>query len=774
MSVNAASTRAMPAMLPWAVFLGGLVLALVLWRDASLAHREKQRQAFEFHFADIVGNIESRFDAHEQILRGAAGLFAASRAVERAEFRNYIEALSLPSRYPGIQGIGFAQALPAESVSRHESAVRREGFPDYRVTPAGKRDFYSAIVFLEPFDWRNRRAFGFDMYSEPVRRAAMAQARDTGEPALSGQVTLLQETERDVQPGALLYVPIYRVKTPQTRAQRQQHLFGWVYMPLRMHDMLGSVFAGEGGLLKDRIVFQIYDGEQALPAYRLFQSQVVPRIPLGGLYLQRKLVIGGHTWLIEAHSLPLFAAEHENRATLMLLGIAAITLLLTVFLAQMGRYQRQLASANRSIERSRSELQNIYDTSGVAICLIGMNGRITHANLHLAEIFGADLNTVLGSRYEDWVAPEDKVIAHDSLHKLLSGERVTVDVERIFQREGGERFVGHIVGRTMIDTEGQVQGLVGVVSDVTRQRRDEAELRIAAVAFDSNEAIVVTDANARVVRINRAFSALTGYTQDEVLGSNLRMLGSGRHSAEFYDAMWQEILEKGYWQGEIWNRHKDGHVYPQWQTISAVKDENGVTTHYVGTAFDISQRVAQEAEIRNLAFYDHLTGLANRRLFEDRLKHAFAKSSRSRKLGAVIYLDLDHFKELNDHLGHAEGDHLLEMVASRLTARVREGDTVARLGGDEFVVLLEDLDQDPAIATRAALEIANELRGSLGQPYAINGKMPDDWQCTPSIGVALFSEQGESTATVLARADQALYAAKRAGRNTVCLDGADV
>lgn len=769
MSVHATPTRMMPAMLPWAVFLGGMVLALVLWRDASFAHHEKQRQAFEFYFEDIASGIESRFDAHAQILRGVAGLFAASQTVERSEFRDYIEALKLPLRYPGIQGIGFAQALTPAELARHEAAVRREGFGDYQVMPQGKRDFYSAIVFLEPFDWRNQRAFGFDMYSEPVRRTAMDRAWKTGEPALTGRVILRQETERDIQPGSLLYLPIFRGHDTNASA-RPSGLSGWVYMPLRMHDMLNSLFASEAGLLKDRIVFHIYDGETPHAGSLLYQSQRIQHLPPGGFHLQRHLKVAGHTWLLDAHALPLFASEHENRANLMLFGMVAFTLMLSLFLAQMGRYQQQLAKANRSIERSRSELQNIYDTSGVAICLIGLDGRIAHANRNLAEIFGASLGEVLGSSYSAWVAPEDKEIAHDSLRRLLTGESTEVDVERIYQRKTGELFVGHIVGRTMFDGDGGVQGLVGVVSDVTRQRRDEAELRIAAAAFESNEAIVVTDANARVVRINRAFTDLTGYTQDEVLGCNLRILGSGRHSPEFYEVMWQDIVEKGYWQGEIWNRHKEGHVYPQWQTISAVRDENGQTTHYVGTAFDISQRVAQEAEIRNLAFYDHLTGLANRRLFEDRLKHAFAKCSRSRKLGSIIYLDLDRFKELNDRLGHAEGDHLLEMVAQRLLSKVREGDTVARLGGDEFVVLLEDLDADPAVATCIAVEIANELREILNQPYELNGQMPDDWQCTPSIGVALYSEQAESSASVLERADKALYAAKRAGRNTVRLD----
>ena len=204
--------------------------------------------------------------------------------------------------------------------------------------------------------------------------------------------------------------------------------------------------------------------------------------------------------------------------------------------------------------------------------------------------------------------------------------------------------------------------------------------------------------------------------------------------------------------------------------LTAVLNDEGHTTHYVGSSFDISQRVAMESEIRNMAFYDALTGLANRRLLTDRLGHAFAKSSRKQNLGAIIYIDLDHFKELNDPLGHAEGDRLLTIVADRLSTNVREGDTVARLGGDEFVVLLEDLSETAEQAGTQATSIAEKLRQALNQPYILQGSMPDDWRCTPSIGIALFSDHRESMESLLNRADRALYAAKHAGRNTVRID----
>ncbi|MCX7174002.1 MAG: diguanylate cyclase [Proteobacteria bacterium] len=293
------------------------------------------------------------------------------------------------------------------------------------------------------------------------------------------------------------------------------------------------------------------------------------------------------------------------------------------------------------------------------------------------------------------------------------------------------------------------------------------ERRIAAVAFESRQGMVVTDARNIIIRVNRTFTELTGYEAGDVVGNTPRLLKSGRHDADFYAAMWQAIQQEGFWQGEIWNRRKNGEVYPEWLTITAVRDAEGKVTHYVGSFFDISQRIDDEAEIRNLAFYDPLTGLANRRLLTDRLVHAFAKSSRSRIRGALLFVDLDRFKELNDTLGHAQGDRLLELVADRLTANVREDDTVARFGGDEFVVLLEELERDRSTAAEMAMVIAEKLRAALKAPYRLQTPQPRDWQCTSSIGVALFLGHEETVETVLARADQGLYAAKEGGRNAV-------
>lgn len=287
--------------------------------------------------------------------------------------------------------------------------------------------------------------------------------------------------------------------------------------------------------------------------------------------------------------------------------------------------------------------------------------------------------------------------------------------------------------------------------------------RIAAVVFESQEGMFVTDAKANILRVNKAFSEITGYSPEEVIGKNPRILQSGKHESAFYAQLWQSINEQGFWRGEIWNRRKAGEIFPELLTITQVKDLNKVT-NYVATLTDITLKKMAEDEIEHLAFYDTLTDLPNRRLLQDRLKVALATSKRHNMKGALFFIDLDNFKTLNDTLGHDIGDLLLKQVAHRLKCCVREYDTVARLGGDEFVVMLENLSKDEAEAIAEAQVIANKILALLGQNYQLANH---DYHNTPSIGITLFHGHEESIMELLKQADIAMYESKTAGRNTV-------
>jgi diguanylate cyclase (GGDEF)-like protein/PAS domain S-box-containing protein len=307
--------------------------------------------------------------------------------------------------------------------------------------------------------------------------------------------------------------------------------------------------------------------------------------------------------------------------------------------------------------------------------------------------------------------------------------------------------------------------VITIVRDITEQKRTEEALRIAATAFESQEGITITNAEQVILRVNQAFTEITGYSADEAVGHTPRLLKSGRHDAAFFAQMWQAIAQQGSWQGEIWNRRKCGEVFPEWLTITAVKNENAVVTHYVATFTDISAHKEAENQIKHLAFYDPLTGLPNRRLLMDRLAQALSSGARHHRNGALLFVDLDDFKTINDTLGHYQGDLLLEQVAQRLSTCIREGDTVARLGGDEFVVMLEDLSEDALVAATQAEAVGEKILFTLNQMYRLG---LCEHHSTPSIGITLFGDDPhESIDEPLKRADLAMYQAKAAGRNTL-------
>ncbi|MDK9726018.1 MAG: PAS domain S-box protein [Sterolibacteriaceae bacterium MAG5] len=354
-------------------------------------------------------------------------------------------------------------------------------------------------------------------------------------------------------------------------------------------------------------------------------------------------------------------------------------------------------------------------------------------------------------------------VFRDMLQPLLDGRLTANTFETVHRRKDGRDIPVEIVLQ-LVQQDGSEARFIAFARDISERKRAESELRVAAAAFESAEGIMITDADNVILRINKAFTKATGYSAEEIIGKTPSLLKSGRHDAAFYAAMWESIRNTGSWEGEIWDRRKNGEIYPKLLTITAVKSEDGQVSHYIGSQIDITARKMAEEDIRNLAFYDPLTQLPNRRLLLERLGHAQATSARSRRYGGVLFIDLDNFKALNDTLGHDMGDLLLQQVALRLVTCVREGDTAARLGGDEFVLMLEDLG-DSFEESRSRVETVGEkIIAMLNQPFALADHV---YCCTPSIGVTLFRGRQHSMDELLKQADLAMYGAKKAGRNTL-------
>ena len=346
----------------------------------------------------------------------------------------------------------------------------------------------------------------------------------------------------------------------------------------------------------------------------------------------------------------------------------------------------------------------------------------------------------------------------------LEAHRPFKNLEYAIVGENGEVRWYNISGEPLFDESGRFTGYHGTGRNITDLKLVEQELRIAASAFETQEGMIITDIHERILRVNAACIDITGYTAQEAVGQTPRLFSSERHDAAFYQDMWSSINATGAWKGEIWNRRKNGEVYPQWLTISAVTGVDGAITHYVASFIDISQRKAAEDKIRNLAFYDPLTHLPNRRLLLDRLQQAMHASARNANGGALLFIDLDSFKTLNDTLGHDKGDLLLTSVARRLNATVRRNDTVARLGGDEFVIMMEGLSLIATDAAAQARLVAEKILDTFDQPHDLAGLA---YHSTACIGIALFAQQSVSVDELLKHADLAMYQAKTSGRATL-------
>jgi diguanylate cyclase (GGDEF)-like protein/PAS domain S-box-containing protein len=412
-------------------------------------------------------------------------------------------------------------------------------------------------------------------------------------------------------------------------------------------------------------------------------------------------------------------------------------------------------SAESALRRHKAVIEIAHD----GYWLTDIQGRLLEANQAYANISGYSVAELTGMHIGQLEATErspDEVRAH--IAKLV--ERGFDVFETRHRHKDGHEIDIEVSATLMRDT----RQIVAFCRDISARKRSEEALRVAAAVFEANDAILITDAQANIIRVNRAFCEITGYAADEVMGKNPRIMSSGRHDKAFYAAMWRQLLETGSWAGEVWDRRKNGEIFPKWMTITAVKNELGETTQYAAIFSDITARKHEEEKIRSMAFYDALTQLPHRRLFLERLQTALAASERYKDFGAILFLDLDRFKQLNDTLGHDYGDLLLVELAARIKSCVREIDTVARLGGDEFVVLLESSSSEREDAAHNAGVVAEKIREALSRPYQLK---EHEHYSSPSIGISLYHVSEVSMDTLLKQADAAMYQCKEEGGNSV-------
>lgn len=617
--------------------LGATLAVYLVWNEIDRRHRERVDERLAFEARDITQQVEQRMRAYRQVLRGARALFDASDEVTQEDWKTYVGALSLQEDFPGIQGVGFSAYVKAEDLDSHIASMRARGLRDYDIRPPGERPEYSSIVYLEPQDWRNQRAFSFDMLSEPVRREAMQRARRTGEAALTGKVRLIQEADRDIQTGVLLYLPAYRRGLPTgTEAERAAALSGWVYSPFRMLDLM----AGTLGRMQPSLRLRIYDGGAAEPEALLFDSHGTDPVRFDAPTHSISRDIDGRRWLLVFEQRREAAADldrwHTELALVVLFG--ALVVALTASLGLARRRAARLAELGASLARSEALYSTLVNLSGESILALDARGHIEYANPGLHRMLNLDARDVGGRSLGELAFDGNRHALQSMADALLGGDTVRMEL--------------------------------------TLQSRDRGEVAVLA------SGVPRTDSAGRV-------------------------------------------------------------------------------TGAIIVMADISERKADEARIAWLATHDSLTGLPNRSLLVERLNRTLASAKRYRRRFCLLFIDLDHFKEVNDRMGHHAGDEVLIEASRRMLACLRAADTLARHGGDEFVALLPETG-----SIEAACAVADKIRLRLGEPFPLEQGQA---QISASLGVVMCPDHGDDFDTLVARADQAMYAAKAAGRNTIAV-----
>ncbi|WNF46616.1 EAL domain-containing protein [Pseudomonas sp. SG20056] len=446
----------------------------------------------------------------------------------------------------------------------------------------------------------------------------------------------------------------------------------------------------------------------------------------------------------------------------LLKGLAFVLLTAGLLYAVLRTHHEQQSLAHRALQRSEKRLQQALEAAKDGMWDWDLQTQTLYFSPGYTALLGLPPDA-LGTDPQRWLQrlhTDDRASFDSNLAQRLAARNpAPYEVNyRLLHEDGSYRWI-QSRGRLLLDDHGQAERLIGTASDITQRRKDEDSLRQAAAVFDATqEGVLVTDAQQRIVHCNPAFSRITGYSQAEILGQSPSMLKSGRHDKGFYESLWNALQSRGAWSGEVWNRRKSGEIYPQWQCIRVIHDELGEISHYVAVFSDISALKRSQRELDYLAHHDPLSNLPNRLLFTERVERALERAKHDELSGAVLLIDLDHFKHINESLGHTIGDLLLKDVGERLSQQLGKRMTLARLGGDEFGLL----DETCASAEQAAV-MAQRLQACLTPAFQIADKQ---LFVTASIGISLYPSEAGDVGQVLRNADSALFKAKSSGRES--------
>lgn len=692
-------------LIPWLFLLLGLVVTYVAQSGPREASRQALQSEFDHRANAVIENIVGRLQSYEQILQGASGLFAGSDSVSRNEFVEYVSSLKLDGKYPGIQGLGFSQLIQPNDLSRHVAAVRAEGLPDYDVRPAGPREFYTSIVYLEPSRRRNQRAIGYDMYADPVRQRAMAEARDEGVTRISGKVRLVQETEENIQAGFLMYLPVYRVKSPhQTLEERRKNLAGWVYAPFRMNDLLAGIFGPGLGEVGSVLNIEIHDGDTRSVESLMFDSDDRHGHLGAAFNTVRKISIFGHAWTVVINSLPVFDARMTSEKANMIAfagGMGSVLFALIAWLLVTGRSRALALAEGMTLELRLSEAALSKRNRDLRL-LSDCNMAMVHAEEEhklLAEI--CRLCVESGGFRMAWVG-----YAEHDVEKTV----------RPIAQSGHEEGYLDAIKISWADNE-QGQGPTGTAIRTGRP---------CIVQNIQDSPVMIPWRDAALRRGCKASVALPLVCDATILGS-LNIYAAEENAFDLDELRLLEELASDLAYGIVTIRTRTAHA-------------------------------EAKEKLEFLSNFDPLTHLPNRLLLRDRFEQASLIAKNEHSTMTMLYIDLDHFKQINEGFGYAAGDEVLVTVVNRLRQCLPVTATISRLSADEFVVLLTDNLDVAGVAG-----VSDAIREALAESVRLDGNVLN---ISCSIGIGLFPDDGDDFDVLLKNAHAAVDSAKEAGRNS--------
>lgn len=737
---------------PYIVILVGLLLSAFAGWFTNHHFEGKEQIRLKLISHEITVLVKTRMAGYEQVLRSGVGLFSASKDVSRDEWGRFVEEHKLNENFKGIQGFGYSEVVLPKNKQQHEERVKKEGFADYVIKPEGAREMYTAIIYLEPFDERNKRAFGYDMFSEKVRREAMTQAMQSGKAALSGKVTLVQENDKNIQAGFLMYLPVYKkgfkLDTPQERMSAIQ---GFIYAAFRANDLMAGII---GKMFSD-IDFEIYDGNLASKENLLYNSDTEHQYVK--LYKEQNIMMNGRTWTLVYKTESISAGENIYIIVLIPGLVLVLTFLLALLLKTLIKTEEtalEIATkATEKLHTSEERLRFALEGAGDGLWDWNLKTNKVYFSKRWKEILGFSEDEIIDT-FDAWksrVHPEDlKQVKADIKAHIEGRSSIYINEHRVKCKDGSYKWVltrGIVASR---DVNGRPLRMVGSQSDISEQKYSRLKLEEYMLLVDKYVITSTTDLSGKITQASEAFCDISGYSKAELVGKNHRIIRHEDMPKTIYTELWKTIQAGNVWQGEIKNKHKDGSSYWTDATISPIRNEQGEIISYTAIRYDITDK----KRIEELSVTDRLTQLYNRLKIDEIFAMKLASAGRYKTPLSVIIIDLDHFKLVNDTWGHQAGDDVLKEFAALIKSNVRETDIVGRWGGEEFLIL-SDTDLD------SATQLSEKLREKVSAfKFSFAGHK------TGSFGVSSY-HAGDDEKSMMKRADEALYRAKENGRNRV-------